>query len=58
MGYTEALRPLRQVIEKAVVDTSEKGLHSLPVGAVPILAAAAEVLQTVMQGEGRWESPE
>ena len=51
-GYTEALRSLREVIEKAGDDPSEVGLHSFRIGAATILAAGGEVPQRVIQREG------
>ena len=57
-GYNEALRSLREVIEKAGYDPSEVAFHSLRIGAATTLAAGGEVSQRVTQREGRWKSPE
>ena len=55
--YTEALKSLHQVIEKAGDDPSEVGLHSLRIAAVTALAAGGEVPQGVTQ-TGRLRSPD
>ena len=57
-GYTEALRPLRQVLEKEGDDPSKVDLHSSLIGAVTTLAARGEVPQRVVQREATWKSPE
>ena len=55
-GYTQALRALRQVVEKSGGDPREVGLHSLRIGAATTLAAGGGVAERVIQREGRWKS--
>ena len=57
--YDQALRALREVVEKSGGDPKELALHSLRIGGASTLAAGGDVLDRVIQQEeGRWRSEE
>ena len=55
-GYGQALRALREVVEKSGRNPKEYALHSLRIGSASTLAAGGDVSERVIQREGRWKS--
>ena len=54
--YDQVLRELREIVERSWRNTDEYVLHSLRSGGASTLAAGGEVLEHVIQREGRWKS--
>ena len=54
--YDQALRALRAIVERSGRNPEEYALHSLRIGGASTLAAGGEVLEHVIQREGRWKS--
>ena len=55
-GYGQALRALREVVEKSGRNPKEYALHSLRIGSASTLAAGGDVSERVIKREGRWKS--
>ena len=56
--YDQALRAIREVVEKSARDPREFALHSLRIGGASTRAAGRDVSDRVIQKEGRWWSEE
>ena len=54
--YSQALRALREIVEKSGRKPEEYALHSLRIGRASMLAAGGDVSERVVQREGRWKS--
>lgn len=54
--YGQALRALREIVQRSGRDPKEFALHSLRIGGASTLAAGGDVSERVIQREGRWKS--
>ena len=56
LNYTEALRAIREVVEKSGRDPRDLALHSLRIGGMSTMCAGGEISNRVGQRKGRWNS--
>ncbi|CAB1109801.1 unnamed protein product [Ectocarpus sp. CCAP 1310/34] len=56
LKYDQALRALREIVERSGRNPKDFALHSLRIGGASTLAAGGAVSERVIQREGRWKS--
>ena len=56
LKHDQALRALREIVERSGREPKDFALHSLRIGGASTLAAGGEVSELVIQREGRWKS--